>query len=69
MTFRGQCLLCRRAGRHGPTASSTATVSGKPYNYDYFGYLMPSWGDAGTPSDTILGTVLRSDPVTRPTPR
>ena len=40
----------------------TATISGKPYNYDYFGYLMPSWG-VGTQSDTILGTVLRSDPA------
>jgi hypothetical protein len=41
----------------------TATVSGKTYNYDYFGYLMPSWSVGGAQPDTILGTVLRSDPA------
>lgn len=40
----------------------TATVSGKLYNYDYFGYLMPVWSVGGGQSDTIMGTVLRSDP-------
>jgi hypothetical protein len=38
-----------------------ATVSGKLYDYDYYGYLMPSWGVGSVP-DTIMGTVLRSDP-------
>ena len=41
----------------------TATIGGKAYNYDYFGYLMPSWGVGGNEPDTILGTVLRSDPA------
>lgn len=41
----------------------TATISGKTYNYDYFGYLIPSWSVGGTQPDTILGTVLRSDPT------
>ena len=41
-----------------------ATISGKVYNYDYFGYLIPSWGVPGaTQPDTIMGTVLRSDPT------
>ena len=41
-----------------------ATISGKVYNYDYFGYLIPSWGIPGaTQPDTIMGTVLRSDPA------
>lgn len=40
-----------------------ATISGKTYNYDYFGYLIPSWTIEGTAQpDTIMGTVLRSDP-------
>ena len=41
----------------------TATIGGKAYNYDYFGYLMPSWGVGGNEPDTIVGTVLRSDPA------
>jgi hypothetical protein len=41
----------------------TATISGKQYNYDYFGYLIPSWSVSGAQSDTIMGTVLRSDPA------
>ena len=41
-----------------------ATISGKLYNYDYFGYLIPSWSVPGaTQPDTIMGTVLRSDPT------
>lgn len=39
-----------------------ATISGKLYNYDYFGYLIPSWSVNGAQPDTIMGTVLRSDP-------
>jgi len=41
----------------------TATISGKSYNYDYFGYLIPSWGVGPAQPDTILGTVMRSDPA------
>ncbi len=40
-----------------------ATISGKLYNYDYFGYLIPSWSVNGAQPDTIMGTVLRSDPA------
>ncbi len=40
----------------------TATVSGKLYNYDYFGYLIPAWSVGDKQPDTIMGTVLRSDP-------
>ena len=41
-----------------------ATISGKLYNYDYFGYLIPSWSVNGAVQpDTIMGTVLRSDPA------
>jgi hypothetical protein len=40
----------------------TATISGKQFNYDYFGYLIPSWSVGGAQPDTIMGTVLRSDP-------
>jgi hypothetical protein len=39
-----------------------ATISGKVYNYDYFGYLIPAWSVSATQPDTIMGTVLRSDP-------
>jgi len=41
----------------------TATISGKTYNYDYFGYLIPTWSVGGAQPDTIMGTVLRSDPA------
>lgn len=41
----------------------TATIGGKAYNYDYFGYLVPSWSVGGAQPDTIMGTVLRSDPA------
>jgi hypothetical protein len=41
-----------------------ATISGKLYNYDYFGYLIPAWSVQGASQpDTIMGTVLRSDPA------
>jgi hypothetical protein len=41
-----------------------ATISGKLYNYDYFGYLIPAWSVNGAVQpDTIMGTVLRSDPA------
>jgi hypothetical protein len=53
------------AAKQGATIRlhGTATISGKAYNYDYFGYLMPAWTGVGVQSDTILGTVLRSDPA------
>jgi hypothetical protein len=53
------------AAKQGATIRlhGTATISGKAYNYDYFGYLIPSWTGVGTQPDTILGTVLRSDPA------
>ena len=53
------------AAKQGATIRlhGTATIGGKAYNYDYFGYLIPSWTGVGTQSDTILGTVLRSDPA------
>jgi hypothetical protein len=53
------------AAKQGATIRlhGTATISGKNYNYDYFGYLMPSWSVGGNQPDTILGTVLRSDPA------
>ncbi|MBI4922642.1 MAG: hypothetical protein HY834_12920 [Devosia nanyangense] len=53
------------AAKQGATIRlhGTATISGKTYNYDYFGYLMPSWSVGGTQPDTIMGTVLRSDPA------
>ena len=41
-----------------------ATISGKVYNYDYYGYLIPAWSVNGAAQpDTIMGTVLRSDPA------
>jgi len=53
------------AAKQGATIRlhGTATISGKAYNYDYFGYLIPSWSVGGAQADTILGTVLRSDPA------
>ena len=54
------------AAKQGATVRlhGTATIGGKTYNYDYFGYLIPSWSGVGVvPADTILGTVLRSDPA------
>lgn len=53
------------AAKQGATIRlhGTATIGGKAYNYDYFGYLIPSWSVGGNQPDTILGTVLRSDPV------
>jgi hypothetical protein len=52
--------------RQGATIRLTgkATISGKTYNYDYFGYLIPAWSVNGAAQpDTIMGTVLRSDPA------
>jgi hypothetical protein len=40
-----------------------ATINDKLYNYDYFGYLIPAWSVGGNQPDTIMGTVLRSDPA------
>ena len=41
---------------------STSDVNGKSYEYDYFGYLMPSWNVGATQPDTFMGTVVRTDP-------
>jgi hypothetical protein len=41
---------------------STSEVGGKTYDYDYFGYLMPSWNVSGAQPDTFMGTVVRTDP-------
>lgn len=41
---------------------STSVVNGKTFEYDYFGYLMPSWTVGGVQPDTIMGTVARTDP-------
>ena len=53
------------AAKQGATLRlhGTATIGGKAYNYDYFGYVMPTWTGIGTTPDTIIGTVLRSDPA------
>ena len=53
------------AAKQGATIRlhGTATIGGKAYNYDYFGYLIPAWSVGGNQPDTILGTVLRSDPA------
>lgn len=42
---------------------STSEVAGKSYDYDYFGYLMPSWNVSGNQPDTFMGTVVRTDPA------
>jgi hypothetical protein len=57
--------VARYAPKVGATITlhGTATISGKTYNYDYFGYLIPAWSVGGKQSDTIMGTVLRSDPT------
>ncbi|MEO6396736.1 MAG: hypothetical protein ABIO40_12595 [Devosia sp.] len=57
--------VARYAPKQGATIrlTGTAEISGKTYNYDYFGYLIPSWSVASGVPDTILGTVLRSDPL------
>ncbi|HWA19828.1 MAG TPA: hypothetical protein VG757_12605 [Devosia sp.] len=57
--------VARYAPKQGATIRlhGTATISGKTYNYDYFGYLIPSWSVSTKLPDTILGTVLRSDPA------
>ncbi|MEQ1899703.1 MAG: hypothetical protein ABL866_03110 [Devosia sp.] len=55
----------RYAPKQGATIrlTGTAQINGKTYNYDYFGYLIPSWSVGSGLPDTILGTVLRSDPL------
>ena len=57
--------VARYIAKQGATIRLTgqATISGKTYNYDYFGYVMPTWTGIGTTPDTIIGTVLRSDPA------
>src|SRR6185437_12671702 len=44
---------------------STSVVNGKSYEYDYFGYLMPSWSVNATQPDTFMGTVVVSFIATR----
>src|SRR6185437_12997083 len=53
------------AAKQGATMRlhGTAAIGGKTYNYDYFGYLIPSWSVGANEPDTIMGTVLRSDPA------
>jgi len=41
---------------------STSDVNGKSYEYDYFGYLMPTWNVGAAQPDTFMGTVVRTDP-------
>jgi len=41
---------------------STSVVNGKSYEYDYFGFLMPTWNVGATQPDTFMGTVVRTDP-------
>ena len=55
--------VVRYAPKEGATISlhGTATISGKSYNFDYFGYLIPSWTVGGKQVDTVMGTVLRTD--------
>ncbi len=60
--LEGNALYVARQGAtirlHGQ-----ATIGGKLYDYDYFGYLIPAWSvDGAVQPDTIMGTVLRSDP-------
>jgi hypothetical protein len=57
--------VARYIAKQGATIRLTgqATIGGKLYNYDYFGYLIPAWSVNGAAQpDTIMGTVLRSDP-------
>jgi hypothetical protein len=42
---------------------STSVVNGKSYEYDYFGYLMPTWSVTANQPDTFMGTVVRTDPA------
>jgi hypothetical protein len=58
--------VARYIAKQGATIrlQGQATISGKLYNYDYFGYLIPAWSIPGSSQpDTIMGTVLRSDPA------
>ncbi|MEQ1768377.1 MAG: hypothetical protein ABL879_00910 [Devosia sp.] len=57
--------VARYAAKQGATIrlTGTAEIQGKTFNYDYFGYLVPSWSVATGIPDTILGTVLRTDPA------
>ena len=52
------------AARRAPQVvlHSTSVVNGKTYEYDYFGFLMPSWNVGATQPDTFMGTVVRTDP-------
>jgi hypothetical protein len=54
----------RYAAKQGATIRlhGTVSASGKTWNYDYFGYLIPAWSIGGGQPDTILGTVLRTNP-------
>jgi len=52
------------AARRAPQVvlHSTSVVNGKTYEYDYFGFLMPSWNVGANQPDTFMGTVVRTDP-------
>jgi len=52
------------ASRRAPQVvlHSTSVVNGKTYEYDYFGYLMPTWNVSATQPDTFMGSVVRTDP-------
>lgn len=47
---------------------STSVVNGKSYEYDYFGYLMPTWSVTANQPDTFMGTVVRTDPAAADAP-
>jgi len=65
---RGKTYDISGVAVYGPRRSpqivlhSTSEVAGKTYDYDYFGYLMPSWNVSGAQPDTFMGTVVRTDP-------
>ncbi|MEO8882058.1 MAG: hypothetical protein ABI377_01355 [Devosia sp.] len=52
------------AARRAPQVvlHSTSVVNGKTYEYDYFGFLMPTWNVGANQPDTFMGTVVRTDP-------
>lgn len=47
---------------------SVSVVNGKSYEYDYLGYLMPTWSVTATQPDTFMGTVVRTDPAAADAP-
>lgn len=60
----GQAYYAAKPGVASLRLTGQATVNGKLYNYNYYAYLIPAWSIPGaTQYDTIMGTVLRSDPA------